>query len=189
MKIIKKNLLLLIACTAVVMALAHYISTKSLSGYKLEQAFFIYGTVSQTAPTAQSLAPQFYDFDNYYNQEKARNFTDTAVAILQSGDFTNNLSVGDAHISAQRLSPQLIKIIVVSTSSSDTKFILERTVLEFNQKIKALEPQNPPQLSPIGSVKEPVLNRIEPKIALLAGAAFGLALSTFLIALKTYFKL
>lgn len=189
MKIIRKNLLLLVACTAIVIVLAYFISAKSQSGYKLEQAFFISGTIFQEGPTAQSSVPQPYDFDNYYGQEKARNFTDTAVAILQSGDFANSLSVGDAHISAQKLAPQLIKITAVSTSSSDAKFILERTVLEFNQKMKALEPQNSPRLSPIGIPQEPVLNRIGPKIALLAGVAFGLALSTFLIALKTYFKL
>ena len=187
-KIIRKNLLLIVATTALLAVVAYFIGAKAQSGYKLEQTFFIADANLPATSSAQATAPQ-YDFDRFYDQEKARNFTDTAVAILQNADFDNSLSIQNARLSAQKLSPQLIKIMVVSASDQDAKFILDRVALEFNQKIKSFVPQSPLEIKPVGLPAEPVLNRISARITVLAGIVFGLAISTFLVAIKTYFKL
>jgi len=187
--LIKKNLLVIIVCVALSASFAYFISIKAESGYKLEQSFLMSSTSIQTNQTSQTASPQIYDFDNFYNQEKARNFTDTAVAILQNPDFANSLNIGGSRISAQKLSPQLIKITVISDSFSDSQFTLERAVLEFNRKLKALDPQNSLEVKPIGTAREPIFTRINTNIALAAGAVFGLAVSAFLISVKTYFKL
>lgn len=190
LKIISKNIWLIVVCAAIGAAIAYFIGNRAQSGYRVSQSFLLTESSQKTSPFLQAgQAQPPYDYGRFYNQEKSRNFTDTAVAILQNTGFTAPILSGPSSIAAQKLAPQLIKITAVSETASDSKFLLERMNVEFNNKLKEFDSSNPLQLTPVDFPQEPVLNRINTSVTTTAGLLVGVALSIFLIALKTYFKL
>lgn len=190
LKIIKKNLLFVVLITTIAFLAGNFASKKLQNGFRLEESFIIM-QINQTAlNNFQITSPAMpYSFSGYYEQEKARNFTDTAVAIFQNSDFSNDIIAPGNTISAQKLAPQLFKVTVSSQNISEAKFDLDRLILKFNQKLKTLSPQDYLQIAPLGTPKEPFISKFDPKIISTASVLLGLTLSLVLIAIKSYFKL
>lgn len=175
-KVIKKNILIVAVLTLLGLAVAYYFSKNFQSGYLASQTFYI--SQDQTQDATQS---------SYFTQEKARNFTDTAVAILQSVDFKNSLAARGA-ISVNKVAPQVIRISAIAADSTSAKNLMESVVNSFNTKIKELS-LAPSQLKPVDKLPEPQIAALSPKIILAFGAAVGFAASLLVIGLKVYFRL
>jgi capsular polysaccharide biosynthesis protein len=187
-KLFRKNFLFIVICVAVATAIAYYAAHKAQTGYKLEQTYFLSQAPVQTFVSDQQ-PTQPSGFGNYYQQETSRNFTDTVVSILESPDFYSQFSLSYNDISTQKVAPQLIKIIITSPTSSEAKFLLERLVIGFNQNLKIWDPSGNLELKAIGQSREPVINSLDIKVVVAAGAILGFALAICVVALKTYFKL
>ena len=187
-KIIKNNLVLIGAITLVCVLLAYIYSSQRASGYNAAQTYLIDTQEATNSPQISSLG-QPPNFDSFYKQEKARNFTDTAVAIIQSADFQNGLISSRDSISVQKIAPQIIKIVTVSQNLNQAQALSGEIPSAFNQKIKNLLPNQPPQLVPLGSTSQTYSTTSQRKFYLLFGAVAGLALGIFVTGLKTYLKL
>lgn len=187
-KLLQKNFWFIVICVAVASAIAYYAAQKSQTGYKLEQTYFLSQTPVQTlVPDQQQVQPP--NFGNYYQQETARNFTDTVVAVLENPNFYNQFTPARSDISVQKLAPQFIKISIISPTASEAKFLLERLVIGFNQNLKTWDPSGNLELKMVGQSQEPTINSLDTKVIVAAGAILGFALAVCVVALKTYFKL
>lgn len=186
-KILRKNFWFILICVAVSAGIAYYAGRKSQNGYRLEQTYLI--TQTENRPLASDQPVQPSGFGNYYQQETARNFTDTAVSILHSSDFASLYTQAPNTITAQKVAPQLLKITIASSTGSEAKFILDRLIIGFNQNLKSWTPSNPVELKAIGLVQEPYIYGLDTKIIMIAGSVLGFALAVCVVAIKTYFKL
>ncbi len=185
-KILRKNFLFIVVCVAVAATISYYAAHKAQNGYKLEQTYFISQTQIQP-PADQQIQPSGYG--NYYQQETARNFTDSAVSILQSPDFLSSYTQAPSSVAAQKIAPQIIKITITSPSISEAKFLLDRLIIGFNQNLKSWSSANSLELKAIGLAQEPAISALNSKVIVAAGAILGFALAVCVVAIKTYFKL
>ena len=177
-EIIKKNILIIALTTVLGVAVAFYFSLNFLSGYKFEQTLLI-------SPQETSVdTPQ----NSYYSLEKARNFTDTAVAILQSPDFAISLDT-QGSVAVRKLAPQVIKITTIAQDRQSAKSLMAKVANSFNAEIAKLQPSSTFQINTIGKVPDPQSAGPSPKIVLAFGAASGFVVSLIAIGLKTYFRL
>ncbi len=176
--IIKKNILIITLVTLLGAAVAFYFSLNFQSGYKFEQDFFLLsqGTLADTLQ------------NSYYSAEKAINFTDTAVAILQSPDFANDLDIKGS-VATRKLAPRVIQITTITPDRQSAKTLMGQVVSSFNAKIGKLEPSSTFQINTIGKVPDSKPAGPSPKIVVVFGAAFGFVVSLVAIGLKTYFRL
>ncbi|GEM_PF-3032077 len=128
--------------------------------------------------------------ENYYNQEQARNFTDTAIVILESPDFANTIKGQNGSITAAKLAPQLIRITSQSETEEGAKNLLLNSLADFNRKLDTLVEGNQKLvLKPIAAEPRVFIPVINSKIVAMAGMIFGLAFALFVITLKKYFRL
>lgn len=155
-------------------AIAALTAPNLTAGWRLEQTFLL------QAPELEQDSQ-----DRYYQQEIARNFTDSAVAILTSPSFSADVNAPGT-VSARKIASQVIRITVSFPNQQDTADTLTKTVLALNQKLAGL---NKLQLEALGTASGPYFWAVDAKIAAPAGALLGLAMAIFIVALKTYFKL
>lgn len=186
-KILRKNFLFIVICVAIATAISYYAAQKSQNGYKLEQTYFIAQTQSQPSSPDQQIPPSGYG--NYYQQETARNFTDTAVSILQSPDFISLYTQSPHNVTTQKVAPQVLRISITSPTAAEAQFLLDRLIIGFNQNLKSWAPANTVELKAIGQSQEPFINGLDTKIIVAAGAVLGFALAVCVVAVKAYFKL
>lgn len=152
------------------------------SGVRLEQLFYIVPPASPKEDT--------YNFEGYFRQEKARNVTDTVVAILGSADFAQTVVVPPEAVSVHKIAPQLISIAVTSSQQENAKILLEKAVLSFNQKMADLVGfEQAVQLKPVAN--NPLTASVTQNkfILVIFGAVAGITFALFVVGLKTYFKL
>lgn len=153
------------------------------SGYSKSQLFFL--TTTQASNQAQNNY-----FAPYYAQENARNFTDTAVALLGSEEFLKEARPAGASVNVRKVAPQLIRITAQSPNPSDLDEPLEQISQVFNQKIAAIsQDAYASQLKEVSLPTVPTFFALNAQILAAAGAILGLASSLLVIGLKVYFKL
>lgn len=178
-EILKKNIVIIVLVTLLGAAIGFYFSKSTQTGYQFDQTFFLSSQGTTSNDTAQN---------SYYTLEKARDFTDTAVAIIQSPDFASNLNSG-GEISVRKQAPQIVKITAVATDAKSAKTLMADIVGVFNAKIQNLSSFAPFQLEPIGPVPAPHIAALSPKIVIAFGLAAGFVASLVVISFKTYFRL
>lgn len=186
-KILRENLILILCLTVLSIALSYIYASQKASGYNVAQTYLI--NTQEASTSSQLSPPETRNFDSFYQQEKARNFTDTAVAILQSSDFQKDIASPADSLSIQKVALQVIKITSTSNNSQDAQKLNEKTVSTFNEKIKNLLPNQPPQLLSVGPISQSFSTVSQRKIYLLFGAIAGFTLGLFIAGLKTYLKL
>ncbi|MBI2327136.1 hypothetical protein HYU92_02350 [Candidatus Curtissbacteria bacterium] len=180
--IFKKYSVFILAFAAVGAASAFIVAARLPSGYRLDQLFYLW--------PAQNQSDNFYNFDGFYAQEKARNFTDTAVAILASPDFLKEVTQPYESIAVRKTAPQLIRITSIGSTPEDTQILMQKTLTSINQKLTSLASPNPQvQLRAISQDKEVTYQAPNKKILIPFGAIIGAILAIFIAGLKTYFKL
>ena len=178
-EILKKNIVIIVLVTLFGTVIGFYFSKSAQTDYQLDETFFISSQETTPTDTAQN---------NYYNLEKSRDFTDTAIAILQSEDFTSGLTPSGP-ISVRKQAPQVVKITANAKNAQEASSLMENTKNSFNEKIQTLLASNSFQLKPIGNSRAPQAANLSPKIAIVFGSAAGFVVSIIVISLKTYFRL
>lgn len=184
-KILKKNFLTLLILTAVAVAIGMIYSQKSQPGHKLEQVFIISSRENQITSQQASQSP--VKLEPRSPQQEARDFTDTAVALLQSRSF--NQTQPGTQISAEKLAPQLIQITAVAPNPQEVEVQMERTAIDFNRVLKELIINPSLEIKAVGETPEATFNKIDRKIILATSFFMGLTFSVLVISLKNYFKL
>lgn len=176
-KLLKQDLYFIVGLVLAGALIGLY-STRFLPAtYRQSQVFFISGP--EAAGSSQDL---------FYKEENARNFTDTAVAILQSEEFIK--SQAPIALEARKLAPQVIRITVQSASRENLTSSLENVSASFNQKIASLqEATRSSRLVPIAKAQEPSFFALNRATISAFGAVLGLIFSILSIALKYYFKI
>jgi|SRR3990172_7415119 len=179
--IFKKYWLFILVFVCLGAAIAYLFTSTLPSGYRQEQLFFISSTQENF---------EGYNFEGYYGQEKARNFTDTAVAILESQQFQGEVSAQNANISARKITPQLIRITVTADVPEEAEKLIPEIVSNFNRKMLDLIGTNETiQIKTISPPSPAYFVAPEKKIFIPATAAIGAIFGIFIVGLKTYFKL
>lgn len=179
-KIFKKDLLVLIICVSLGLAAALIFSGLQKDGVTVQQTFYITSRISPN--TANDI------YDGFYREERLRNFTDTAVSLLQTPDLFEGTDLGVV-VSTRKLSPQLIRITVKAATSQSATAAIQSTTLAFNTKMESLEKNSPLVLEPISN--SPQIQKTGTNQVLMAasGLGAGLILGIFLVSTKFYLKL
>lgn len=179
--IFKKTLPIILVFSLFGAFLTYLVSARLPSGFKKDQLFYL--------TPANSSQKEAYDFEGFYAQEKARNFTDSVVAIIESPDFTNELTPSGT-LAVRKVAPQIIKITAVGRSPEDATILLSNSLNVFNQKILSLSGlDNAMQLKPIGNPQPTAQASFNKKLLALFGFAAGATFAIFVIGLKSYFKI
>jgi len=172
-RLFKKNALAVIFFILIGLVLSILISAKLPSGYNQSQTFYIV--------EPKENAGDFYDYEGYYGQQKARDFTDTAVAILQSENFPN--------LTVRKVAPQVIKLTATAESADESENLLDRVKGSFNQELVSLSGQDQAlQIRPIGQVQPASFVSPNKKLLAVFGASLGFVFGVLVVGLKTYFK-
>lgn len=184
-KILKKNFLTLLILTVVSVSIGMIYSQKAQPGHKLEQVFIISSQENQI--TSQQSSQSSLKLERRSPQQEARDFTDTAVALLQSKSL--NQDRPGNQISVEKLAPQLIKITALASNPQEAKVQMERTVIDFNRVLNELITDPSLEIKAVGTMPDASLNIIDRKIILATSFFIGLTFSVLVISLRNYFNL
>ncbi len=170
LKILKSYLAVIIVLAIVGAASGFYSTRYFSSGYHHTQDFFL--------------------VENFFTQEKARDFTDSAIAILESPDFKDEvINPGDTLI-ARKLAPQVIRLTYISPNVDTSNSQLQNITQKFNSKIQILtESTQASQMKAVGNFQPPSYSSLNKSVLAVAGALLGTIFALFVIGLKNYFKI
>lgn len=182
LRILKKEKLTISITIVLAVLIGFLYSAKQAPGYIVEQTFLIEATRSAVKQPSEISSASI----SISTQEEARNFTDTAVALIKDKDSQTPPHIS---VSAQKEAPQLIKIIVTAQNPQDAKLYLLKAAGNFNQKVKNLIQESTITLKPVGTEPNAVQNLITPYIVFPLSLAIGITSAAILISLKTYFRL
>lgn len=172
-KMLKKYAYIILMFAIFGLIIAFILTRNHQQGVKVEQLFLI-------PPPSSNLAEPSTAGSFYYGQEAARNYTDTAVAILESPDFALGIA-NNSQITARKVAPQIIRITVGASNQASAQAHLNQAVSAFNQNAQL-------KLTPIGQSAQLVPQRASMKIMLSAGVLTGTIFALLVISLKEYFK-
>ena len=182
LKILKENFYLVILFVLAAATISLLASPKIASGYRQSKIFYV------SSPKIE--ASQYYTYEGFYSQEKARNFTDTAVAILESVDFTSQILSPQENIQVTKVAPQVLRISATAPSQTSTNLVLEKITTAFNQKMLDLQGASQSfEIRPVGASQDIFYQGANRKIIIIFGALVGAIFALVVISLKTYFKL
>lgn len=179
LKILKANTIIITAFTILGIILAVVFSAKTNYPYKQTQLIFL--------QTRQESVDQ--DYSGYYSQEKARNFTDTAVSILNSINFQSESSLGTASVNAKKLAPQLIQLTALSQNNHDQNELITKVVEILNSKMKDVSEQSAIEAKQISTLSPSTHTAPSRKVITVAGLLGGFIFALCIISVKTYFRL
>ncbi len=168
-KILKENLTYIVALGVLGFIFATFFIISAKGNYSISQTFYL-----------QSTTPQQDAQDSYYSQEKARNFTDTAIAII------NDMQDGSSSISAKKLAPQLIRISAVSKEKPASGSI-QKSADNFNQKKEVFG--NSVELKALSNQSDATSTLPKKSAIILFGAVVGLLFGITSVAIKKYLNI
>ncbi|OGD95706.1 hypothetical protein A3F02_00130 [Candidatus Curtissbacteria bacterium RIFCSPHIGHO2_12_FULL_38_9b] len=181
-KIVKKYIILIIIISVLGGFIAVVLTSNIRKGIRTENNFLI----SAFGENYQ----QGYQYDGFYAQEKAKNFTDNAVAIIESPQFINELMSQEGLIAVRKIGPQIIRISVTSQNRETASLILESIESNFNKKIKHLYGDKQAFIiSPVGQHVVIDQNVFDRKIIFVFGALIGSLFAILSVGLKIYLKI
>lgn len=185
LKIAKKYWLFIVIVSLIGVLLALFAARKMPQGVSLTQTFFI------TPAPVQNFAQ--YHFEAYYAGEKTRNFTDTAVAILDSADFKSQVVGSGEALQVRKLAPQVIQIKAFAPKSEEAKQLMMAAVNTFNAQFVFTQPlpADPASfgLKEVAPAQEPARQVVNRQVLAAAGLVLGFAFAIFVVSLKSYFKI
>lgn len=182
LKILRKNLALIIVFGGAGALIAFFLTLKLPSGYSQRSLFYL------VPPLTAS--PTSYNFEGYYAQEKARNFTDTAVAILESADFTQKVVESNQSLSVRKVAPQVVRLSAFAPSGEAARLLIEKAASRFNQELNNLSGQaDSLKIVPIDSQRSSNYSSPNRLVYLLSGFLGGFLFALLAIGLKVYFRL
>lgn len=180
--IILKKYLFFIAILAFVGAIfAYYFAASRPQGYSTNQTFYLAGPKIEDNSN--------YTYEGYFAQEKARSFTDTAVAILDSSDFKSTVISPGQSLTVRKLAPQVIRLTANSSTPEAAHQLVGAGASAFNtQFITLAGDQGALSLKAIGQPPPAESDRLNRRIITISGALAGAAFALLVISLKVYFK-
>ncbi len=179
--ILKKHLVVLFAFGLLGAVVAAVGAPKVTGGVHFQQLFFI--------PAPKETAEELYRSPSYFAQERARNFTDTAVALISNSDFLADAQV-NASITSRKVAPQLIRLTAQAAEAQTAREAIDKTVVVFNQKMASLEEDGQAlTIKPVESQPREVFVGPTKGVATTAGAFLGVTFALIVIGLKVYFRL
>lgn len=150
------------------------------SGYNQSQLFFV--TKPQTDQQSDS-------YEGYYSQENARNFTDTAAAILEDSQLLRQSLKDSQTATIRKVAPQVIRITLQSRKKENLAGSINQIAGSFNSKVADLtQSESPISLKPVSQASEISFFALNPLVLSLFGATLAIIAALFIIFLKTYFK-
>ncbi len=154
------------------------------SGFKHQRLYFL------TDPVVASQISDTPNSESFSLQEKSRNFTDTAVAILDSPDFKNEVLARGDSLQVRKVAPQVIRLTLVS-NTPDTNFSkLQKVSASFNLKIQDLTASTPSSiLKPVGLESSPVYSSLSRQVLFVFGVVLGTVFALLVIGLKNYYRI
>lgn len=153
------------------------------SGYQHSGTFFL------TEPAVKNNIEDIRS-DNFLQQEKARNFTDTAIAILQSADFQRNAVLPGDSLNVRKKAPQVISLVYSSSNIDEKNSNIFNLVSEFNSIVANLTESTPAsQLKPIGQLGNPLYSSTGKSTLVFAGSLIGVIFAILILSTKNYLKL
>lgn len=163
-------------------AMVGYWSAKFFpSGYQQTQLFFI---------TSQKIQNEDSNLEKYFKQENSRNFADTAVAILESGDFQGEVLGPSQSLTVRKIAPQLIRLTLVRPSREFANEPIQKVAQHFNQKVQGLSQSTASAaLEPIGTATQPVFSALNKYVLSAGGFLIGALFAILILGLKVYFRL
>lgn len=172
LKILRKNLALIIIFGCAGALIAFFLTLKLPSGYSQRSLFYLV-----PPPTASATS---YNAEGYYAQEKARNFTDTAVAILESNQS----------VSVRKVAPQVIRLSAFAPSGEAARLLIEKAATRFNQELNNLSGQaDSLKIVPIDSQRSSNYSSPNRLVYLPSGFLGGFLFALLAIGFKVYFRL
>ncbi len=157
----KKNIMFTLILVAIGM-LGGFFSTGYLdSGFKYTKSYFVY---TQNLPTSSD----------------AEDYTDTAVAILQSNDFLNELKLDNVSLTTKKIAPYVITVSAKSEDITRSTQAIENLEKQFNDKAKNFTSQEF-KLNSIGTPSSAQYQSLNNKIMAVVGALLGLLSSLVLL--------
>ncbi len=178
-KILKTNIFLILLFAVLGASLAFFFAAKFEKDRSYQQIFFI------TAPSETEEVG--FSFEGFYSSEKARNFTDTAIAVILTPDFA--AEVAPVKItSVRKIAPQVIRLSAQAENQSEAKEALTDAKDIFNQKIIDLTGFESFQLKPVGNMVTPQTAKFSKNALVAFGALAGLIFALVTVGAKTYFK-
>jgi capsular polysaccharide biosynthesis protein len=184
LQIAKNNVIFILIIAFVGSFSAYFIAPHLESGYRSQSTFYLSNQAQETTP------PQSYNFGGYFLQSTAINATDTAVAILESGNFQSQLKNPSAATTIKKIAPQLIEITVISQDPGLPNAQIKSIPEAFNKKMKELNPVGPVlTLSPLSNQINVSYHSLNSKVLALAGLALGIVFAFLILGLKTYLEL
>ncbi len=173
-QVARKNIVAFLFFAILGAILGYLFAIKLPTGYSQTQLFYLAAMSSQDS--------------KYYTQETARNFTDTAVVILESADFKKEAQLPQSTgIAARKLAPQAISLTATAPSSEEAKDGLIKASQVFNQKMATIS--NSIELKAIAPSPQGSQVVYSKKILAAAGFLIGVIFATITVAAKIYFKL
>lgn len=150
--------------------------------------------VGPSAPTT------VYDYDGYYSQQAAQQYTDTVVGLLKTNDLANQAdriasTSADpnqllASINVKKIAPQLIALSVTRPTSEEAKTELVALAQAANERSLTLNDRSGRTYQVEMVAAQPIVAEASTSVALdaliglLGGGAIGLALALSLEYLK-----
>ncbi|MEK9147106.1 MAG: hypothetical protein AAB639_02830 [Patescibacteria group bacterium] len=156
-------------------AVLGYFYTRQLpTGFRATKTFFL-----APAPAGQT------NFEANNAQEMARNFTDTATAIIASSDFQSQITASGQTLTVRKNASQVLTISAHAPTGEEASALIVKSKELFNSRFGSPGAT----LKEIGPAQTPQAILGTPLIYALAGAILGFGFAIFTISLKTYFKL
>lgn len=180
LKILKAHIAIIVVFMISGLVTSLLVSTNTNYPYKQTQLIFLQTQASELTPDQ--------NYYGYYAQEKARNFTDTAVSIVNSSDFQAD-NKNKVALDAKKLSPQLIRLTTSASNSQDQSFAINQTIEALNSKIKMVTGQNYIEAKPLTLPSQAIYSAPDKKVMAAAGLMAGLIFALSTISAKTYLKL
>jgi len=153
------------------------------SGFQHTQTYFL------TDPATDSRIITEIRSENFLQQEKARQFIDTSIAILSSSDFQNEVLMPGDSLVISKKAPQVLTITYASSRQDESFTNLQKVVNHFNLKISELDESTPTsKLKAVGTHTQPSFSAVNKSVLTLGGFFVGLIFGLFVIGTKNYFK-
>lgn len=164
--------------------IAYYSTNFFSSGYQHSQLFLL------TSAETDSMNNQNSNLEEYYMGENSRNFTDTAVGILESGDFQSEILKAPESLTVKKVAPQLIRLTFTTPVRGSTSLQLEKVSVLFNEKLKDIyQGSSSAMLKPVVKAQEPTYSALNKYVLFAAGSLIGTIFALFILGLKVYLRL
>ena len=178
-QILKKNLAFIIFLALLGALFAYLLTSKFSGGQRVQKHYLL---IEEQAAGEGFESPVIF--------KESVDLTDTAVSILQTSDFKNEILKNQESLIVKKEARQVLNLQAQASEQERTFEIIKTAVENFNGKTASLFGQNEKiKLTEIGASYEPLRPAFDKKITTAFGFLLGAAFAIFAVGLKTYFKL